>query len=261
MGAELEPGHAITILSVVTWSDGSVSVRDSAGGTPPLSGADLAERYWIAMRELTLGLVGRRGDAVVVGPFELLRFGAAHVGPHAVEWPIEGGLLADAAGGAWRIASRDGEVEAAMTGFRPRLPRPLYAVSHLQVHLLFTRLFLLRLRAPQAAPPGVRASRRERNRAAAVDVALCVALARTLGRRHRVAATLGVLAGYHVGCWTTSGRTLGGMLTGRRVVSADGRPLTPGQAALRFVAWPLSWFARRPVHDEIAGTDVIAVEK
>jgi len=43
----------------------------------------------------------------------------------------------------------------------------------------------------------------------------------------------------------------------QRVVASDGSPLSPQQAALRFDLLPLSWLSGRPLHDEIAQTDVI----
>lgn len=237
-----------------------MAIEDSVAGAAALSGAQLAGRYWDAMGRLTFGLARRRGSSVVAGPFELLRFGEPVVGPHSVEWPILGGLLAGAAGGRWRVRIAGGAAIASIEDFRPSLPRLLYAVTHLQVHLLFTRLFLLRLR-DGASTPGVPAAPQSRLRAATVDVALCLALNRIMTRRFRPGMALALLAGYHIACWSTSGRTLGGVMMGQRVVSADGKPLVAAQAALRFVTAPLSWIARRPVHDQVAGTDVIVEEK
>lgn len=245
---------------MVSWSGGSVAVEDSVTGVPPLSGAELADRYWQAMHELTFGLVRRRGAAAAAGPVALLRFGEPVIGPSSVEWPIVGGALAAAPGGRWRIRVADGVAVASLETFRPSLPRPLYTVSHLQVHLLFTRLFLLRLRR-SSAPPGVRPAAEDRIRAAAVDVALCLTVNRILTRRFRPSSALAFVAAYHVACWSSSGRTLGGVMMRQRVVASDGRPLLVSQAALRLLTAPLSWVVRRPVHDEIAGTDVILDEK
>lgn len=197
---------------------------------------------------------------MVAGPLELLRFGKPVVGAGSVEWPVNGGLLTAAARGTWRIGARDGKITATLDDFVPSLPRPLYAISHLQVHLLFVRLFLLGLRGRDRRP-GVPASSRNRIRAATVDVALCLTLNRVFSRRMRPMTLLGVLAAYHVACWSTSGRTLGGEMMGQRVVSIDGRPLTFGQSVLRLITVPLSWITRTPVHDEIAATDVIVDEK
>jgi hypothetical protein len=165
-----------------------------------------------------------------------------------------------APGGRWTVEVANGKALARIVDFQPSLPRPLYAITHLQVHLLFTRLFLLRLRGQKPAP-GLRASPRDRVRAAAVDVALCLTINRVLSRRMRPATAVALLAAYHVGFWTLSGRTLGGLMMGQRVVAADGRPLTPAQSLLRLACAPLSWIMKRPVHDEIAGTDVIVEQK
>lgn len=245
---------------MVRWSGGTVTIEDSVARARALSGAELQERYWEATHRLTFGLLGRRGSSIVAGPFELLRFGTPVVDASSVEWSVEGGLLAGEARGRWRLAERNGKVVASLEGFVPRLPRPLYAMSHEQVHLLFTRLFLLGL-GDRGERPGPPAPSRNRIRAATVDVAFCLTLNRVFSRRVRPVTAVALLAGYHIACWSTSGRTLGGVMMGQRVVSIDGRKLTPGQAVLRLVTVPLSWIARRPVHDEIAATDVILEEK
>jgi uncharacterized RDD family membrane protein YckC len=61
-----------------------------------------------------------------------------------------------------------------------------------------------------------------------------------------------------VACWTISGITLGGTLMHQRVVAGDGSNVGAAQALLRLAALPLS-LMRRDVHDEIAGTDVVAL--
>jgi uncharacterized RDD family membrane protein YckC len=69
---------------------------------------------------------------------------------------------------------------------------------------------------------------------------------------------LGIAAGYHIACWSTSGQTLGGMVMNQRVVAVDGSRVSPLQAVVRLAVLPLSWVLRRPVHDEFAGTEVIS---
>jgi uncharacterized RDD family membrane protein YckC len=69
---------------------------------------------------------------------------------------------------------------------------------------------------------------------------------------------MGVAAGYHLACWTISGRTIGGALMKQRMVSVDGSGLDVGQAIVRLALLPVALVLRRAVHDEIAGTDVIA---
>ena len=86
-----------------------------------LTGATLRDTYYDAVRSLTFGLASVRGDSVVVGPVTLLRFGTPKVTRNAVDWPIEGGLLAGAAGGRWRLQASAGRVEATVTGYEPRL--------------------------------------------------------------------------------------------------------------------------------------------
>jgi hypothetical protein len=208
---------------------------------------------------LTLGLVRAGDSSLRFGPFELLSFGRAKVSPTAVEWPIEGGLLAGAPGGSWRLHSSGGRLVASVEGYRPRLPAPLYSVTQLPLHHLLSRLYLLRLRGREPAP-GTTATSSDRLRAAAVDVAFCAALAGLLGRRPRVRALLGITVAYHVTCWSLSGRTLGGLVMRQRVVALDGSRLSPAQAFVRLLALPISWVRGRPDHDEIACTDVINVE-
>ena len=115
---------------------------------------------------------------------------------------------------------------------------------------------MLRLHGRDPAP-GTVASAEDRRRAGAVDAALCFTLAGFAGQR-RLRRTLVIAIVYHVACWSAGGRTFGGLVTGRRVISVDGSRLTPTQSVLRLALLPLSWIARRPIHDEIAGTEVIS---
>jgi RDD family protein len=241
-------------MGVVTWSGDAITTSDSVEVTRPLSGAQLRDAYIDSVQDLTLGVVRFRDNAWRVGPIELLRFGKERIGRDFVEWPIEGGILARP-GGVWRIESTDGTVSASASGHRPALPRPLYDLTHFQVHQLATRLYLLRLRENDP-PPGVEAPREDRLRAAAVDVAFCLTLARLTGRR-RLRRTLIITAVYHVVCWSLLGRTLGGVVLRERVVSLDGSRPTATQSLLRFSLMPLSWISRRAVHDDVALTTVI----
>jgi len=244
-------------MYVVTWQAGKVSTQASVDVPHPISGARLRDIYMESVKALTFGLAKFRNNSVVVGPVTLLRFGRATVTRTSVDWPIEGGLLTGASGGHLRIQSSAGHVEAVVTGYRPILPRPLYAATHLQVHLLFTRLYLLGLRGREPSP-GPTPSQEDRIRAAGVDVAFCLTLARLTGRR-RLGRTIAVAAAYHVVCWSVWGRTLGGIVMRQRVVAVDGTPLLPTQAMLRFALLPTSWISRRPIHDEIAQSSVIAL--
>lgn len=241
-------------MGVVTWDGGAITTSDAIEVGHPVSGAQLRDAYVDAVSALTLGLVRFERDAVRIGPVELLKFGEPRVETGSVEWPIEGGLLARG-GGRWRIESKNGTVAATAIGHRPVIPRPLYDITHMQLHLLATRLYLLRLRG-DIPSPGIEASRADRVRSAAVDVAFCLTLARMTGRR-RAGRVLLITAAYHVACWSIAGRTLGGLVMRERVVALDGSRPTVTQSMFRFALLPLSWLGRGPVHDEVAATKVI----
>ena len=232
-----------------------MSTRDSVAVASAPSGAELRDRYVEAVGTLTFGLGRLRDNAVALGPIELIRFGSPTVTRDAVEWPIEGGLLSRRPGGRWRVEARGGRVEATLAGWVPLLPRPIYALSQLQVHMLFTRLYLLRLRGREPAP-GTRAAQADRFRAATVDVALCLTLAGFTGRR-RIRRGLAIAAAYHVVCWSLGGRTVGSLVMRQRVVAVDGSRLTPTQSLFRLLLVPASWVTGKPIHDELAATDVI----
>jgi hypothetical protein len=140
-------------------------------------------------------------------------------------------------------------------GYRPLLPLPVYALTQLPIHHLLTRLLLLRIRGREPAP-GVASTSRERLSAAMVDVAFCATLAGLAGKR-KVSVVLGVAAIYHVACWSIWGRTLGGAVMKQRVVAVDGSRPSIEQSIVRLLALPFAWARRRPVHDEIAGTEVV----
>lgn len=230
------------------WTSGKVEAPQ------PVSGEQLRDAYVDTVRDLTLGIVRFEDNAVRIGRLELLRFGEPRVAPRSVEWPIEGGLLARA-GGRWRIEWKEGAVTATAIDHRPAIPRPVYDLTHLQVHVLATRIFLLRVRGAQKSP-GVVAAREDRVRAAAVDVAFCLTLAGLTGRR-RPRTVMLIAAAYHVACWSFAGRTLGGVVMRERVVALDGSRPTVAQSVFRLAVMPLSFLARRPLHDEMTATTVI----
>lgn len=246
-------------MRVVRWEHGRVSTRASISAGHTVTGVALRDAYAGAVRDVTFGLCALQDNVVRFGPFPLLRFGAPKLTRYAVEWPIEGGLLAASAGGTWRVQSSRGVVEAAVSGYRPRLPRALYTISHLRVHELFTRLYLLRVRGSDP-PPGPIAREPDRFRAGTIDAALCVTVAGFTGRR-RLRRALLIAAVYHVACWSLFGRTFGGVVMRQRVVAWDGSKMTPAQAILRLVLTPASWLTARPVHDERAATTVVDDKK
>jgi len=244
-------------MPVTRWDGGRVDVEDSVAMSRGVTGAVLRDGFLKDIRLLTLGLVRVRGNSLHLGRIELLRFGRARVSRNRVEWPIEGGLFAGAPGGHLHIEATAGRVAATVEGYRPLLPRPIYMVTQLPIHHLVTRLHLLRVRGRQPAP-GVPAEPTKRIAAAAIDIGFCATLAAVSGRRRRVPALLGIAITYHVACWSISGRTLGGMVMGQRLVSVDGSRPTVGQALVRLAALPLSALRLRAIHDEAAGTDVVA---
>ncbi len=237
------------------WSAGRVTVEDSVAA-PEVAGAILRDAFVAWVPRLTAGLIRAAPTWLRLGSLDLLRFGEPRVSASAVEWPIEGGVLAAAPGGAWTVRSGGGRLVATVAGYRPRLGRRLYSVTQLAVHRLLVRLYLLQARGREPVP-GMRAARDARRRAATVDIAFCATLARIAPRRRRFGAFVAIAAAYHVACWSSSGRTLGGLVTGERVVAVDGSRVTAGQALVRLLMTPASWWLRRPVHDEIAGTEVV----
>jgi hypothetical protein len=239
-----------------TVTDVRVSVEDSVQIPHAATGRQLRDGYLRDVPKLTAGLLRVHGTALYVGPIEVLRFGQPKVTPHAVEWPIDGGLLARAPGGRFRIEAGGARLVASVEDYRPRLPIALYRLTQLPIHHLFIRIHLLRVRGAEPAP-GAPAPMRNRWRAAMVDLALCVTLTGVISQRPRFRALLGVAAAYHVACWSISGRTLGGIVMRQRVVSVDGSRLTVGQSIVRFLALPFGWAQGRPAQDEASGTTVI----
>jgi hypothetical protein len=243
-------------MTVLRVTDGRVSVEDSVAIPRAATGKDLRDRYEEDVPRLTLGLLRVRRNSVWLGPLEVLRFGPARVTAHAVEWPIEGGILAREMGGRFRIEAGRGRLVASVEDFSPLLPLPLYRLTQLPIHHMFVRLHLLRVRGREPSP-GPPAPRQDRIRAAMIDLALCTALTGIVSRRTRLSLFMGISAAYHVACWSTSGRTLGGLVMRQRVVSVDGSRPTIGQSAVRLLALPFGWARGRPVHDDAACTDVI----
>jgi hypothetical protein len=243
-------------MTVARMTEGIVAIQDSVAFSGPVTGIALRDGFLQDIARITLGLVGVRGNALVLGPLELLRFGQPVVRRSAVEWPIDGGLLAAGPGGSLRIEAARGRLAASVDGYRPSLPRPLYALTQLPLHHLLTRVHLLRVRGREPAA-GAAAASQDRLLAAAIDVGLCAGLAALTGRRPRLRLLLGITAAYHVACWSISGRTLGGLVMGQRVVAIDGSPPSIGQSVIRLLTLPASWVRKRPDHDQIALTDVV----
>jgi hypothetical protein len=223
----------------------------------PVTGKELRDQFVSDVSTLTFGLVRMRGSSMVLGPLEILRFGRPKITRTGVDWPVDGGLAARTAGGHWSISASGGRLVASLEGYAPRLPRFIYALTQLPFHHVVMRLHLLRARG-RVPSPGVPAAPTRRFAAGAIDVGLCAAVALIAGRRRRLAAFAGLAIGYHVACWSSSGRTVGGLVAGQRVVSVDGSPVSIGQSLVRILLLPMALLRLRAVHDEIAGTEVIS---
>ena len=222
----------------------------------PITGKTMRDSFPADMEALTFGLIRVDDNALRLGPLELIRFGRPRITRTSVQWPIEGGLLARSPGGHLRIELIDDRLVESLDGYRPILPRPIYALTQVPIHHLLTRLHLLRVRGrrPEPGPP---ADRSRRIAAAAIDAGLCMSMAAIIGRRRRLPALLGIAAGYHVACWSLSGVTLGGAVMKQRVVAVDGSKVSIGQALVRLALLPLAAVRLRDVHDDIAGTEVV----
>ncbi len=238
------------------WIGGQVWVEDSVDAPRPPDAAQLRDSFMRDTAALTGGIVRQRDGALVAGPVELLRFGAAQTTPAGVTWQIEGGVLAAEPGGRLRVFVEDGRLTARVEGYRPALPRPVYTATQLVLHHALVRMVLLRLRGRRPAA-GVPADVSGRLAGGAVDVAVCGALTLLLARRRRLRAFAAITAGYHVAAWSVSGRTIGGALLRQRVVAIDGSRVTPIQAMLRLIALPFAALRFRAIHDEVAATDVV----
>jgi len=235
-----------------------VAVEDSVAMPIPITGKTMRDSFPTDMEALTFGLIRVDDNALRLGPLELIRFGRPRITRTSVQWPIEGGLLARSPGGHLRIELIDDRLVESLDGYRPILPRPIYALTQVPIHHLLTRLHLLRVRGrrPEPGPP---ADRSRRIAAAAIDAGLCMSMAAIIGRRRRLPALLGIAAGYHVACWSLSGVTLGGAVMKQRVVAVDGSKVSIGQALVRLALLPLAAVRMRDVHDDIAGTEVISL--
>lgn len=222
-----------------------------------ITGRALRDSFPADIEWLTFGLIRVRDGSLRLGPLELIRFGRPRITKSSVQWPIEGGLLARGPGGRLRIELLYGRLVESLDGYRPMLPRTIYALTQVPIHHLLTRLHLLRARGrePLAGPP---AERSRRIAAAAIDGGLCMSMAAIIGRgRPRWPVLLGIAAGYHVACWSLSGVTLGGAVLSQRVVAVDGSKVSLGQALVRLALLPLAVARMSSAHDEIAGTDVV----
>jgi hypothetical protein len=239
------------------WVGGRVALRDSVSMPRPVTGKQLRDSFAADIESLSFGLIRVRDNALRLGPIELIRFGRPRITATSVQWAIEGGLLARSAGGYLRTELLYGRLVESLEGYKPMLPRHIYALTQVPVHHLLTRLHLLRLHG-RGLEPRRRPDRSRRLAAGAIDAACCLSMAALIGRRgRRLPVLIGFAAGYHLACWTLSGVTLGGAVMKQRVVSVDGSKLTIGQALVRLALLPLAALRMSDVQDDIAGTEVI----
>lgn len=223
------------------------SSEDRVLSTRPPDWERVRDRFTKDLSRLTLGIVRGRPDGFWLGPLALIRLGPPELHPDGVRWPVTGGLLAQRPGGWVGVEWRQGQLRGWLAGYWPSIPRPIYNLTQRVAHHELTRLYLLSLRG-RLPLPAREAPRGRRLAAAAVDLGLCVLIARGRPRR-----ALGAATAYHLAAWTVGGRTLGGALFGQRLVSVDGSGVSPGQAVARLLLAPAG--ARR--QDAVAATAVV----
>jgi hypothetical protein len=239
------------------WAGGRVTFDDSVASSRAASGRQLREAFFEDMSTLTLGLVRARGSSLFVGPVEIIRFGPPKTGRTSVELPIEGGLAVRKPGGHLRIAASKGRLIASVDGYSPWLPLPIYVLTQLPFHHTVMRLHLLRERG-RLPMPGMPAPPAGRIAAGVIDAGFCTAATLLAFQHRRLLALAAITAGYHIACWSVAGRTVGGVIVRQRIVSVDGSRVSPGQSMVRLLALPIAAMRLRAIHDQIAGTEVIA---
>ena len=239
------------------WAGGRVTFDDWVASSRAITGRELREAFFQDMSTLTLGLVRPRGSSLFVGPVEIIRFGPPKTTRTGVELPIEGGLAVRKPGGHLRIAASKGRLTASVEGYSPRLPLPIYVLTQLPFHHTIMRLHLLRERG-RLPVYGMPAAPAGRFAAGAIDAAVCAAATLLAVKHRRILALAAITAGYHIACWSLTGRTVGGLIVRQRVVSVDGSRVSPGQSLVRLLALPIAAMRLRAIHDQIAGTEVIA---
>ena len=140
--------------------DGTIRSDERASATRPVVAATedgarhLGERYWLTVRRSSFGLVRLcptlDGSVLRLAGAPLLRFAPAELAADANDvrcsFPIQGGLLAERAGGTLVLSqSSAGELRAALTGFRPRLSARPYDRIQRRVHVAISRRFFREL--------------------------------------------------------------------------------------------------------------------
>src|SRR2546429_9485170 len=111
-------------MGVVSWDGGRVSIRASVQVPRAITGAKLRDSYTEAIKTQTLGLARFRDGSIMLGPLTLLHFGPPKVTRNAVDWPIEGGLLARRGGGKRRASAPTRRGGASRGRYTPRRSPP-----------------------------------------------------------------------------------------------------------------------------------------
>lgn len=231
-----------------------VSVKDAVAAPLPADQERLREGFFREVTRLTAGLVRGEHRRLRLGPLTLFAFAEPRPVPGGWSYPITGGLMVGRAGGSLAFSWLDGRLRQTLDAYQPRLPWALYRRTQLPAHHAVSRLLLLHLRG-RVPGPGVPAGAMQRLAAAAVDLALCAALASAVPKR-RLLVFAPLAAAYHLGFWAAGG-TPGARLLGQRLVSIDSSPVSPAQALVRLICLPLGLRHLRALHDEVAGTEVI----
>jgi hypothetical protein len=135
-------------------SDERVSVSRAVIPATMAGARLLGDRYWSTVRQSSFGLVRlcatRDGSVLRLAGAPLLRFAPSELAADAngvrCSFPIQGGLLAERAGGMLALSqSSDGELRAALTGFRPRLSARPYDWIQRRIHVAISRRFFRNL--------------------------------------------------------------------------------------------------------------------
>lgn len=227
----------------------------------------LRDGYFAGCARALFGLVRLRDNLYLAGPITLLRFGTPRLEDSSCVFPIEGGLLARRPSGVVRLGWSEGRLYCSLEGYQPRLPGALYRLTQLPFHHEISRIALLQMRG-RVPSPGIPAEPWRRLLAGMLDVAFATSVAVTCGPR-RAGARVGRVALFGAAlAWTqtfipalTGGLTPGGWVAGTRITAVDGTPAHAAQLLVRAMALPLGLRTLRSRHDELAGTDVILIDR
>lgn len=135
-------------------SDESVRVRSAVAPRTDAGARLLGQRYWLAVRRASRGLVRSRVTEAgvelrVLGGPCLLRLASPQTSTDSrgvrCRYAIEGGLLARRAGGALTLCAGDTELRAAVEGFVPRLRVQAFQRLQHRLHVAVSRRYFTAL--------------------------------------------------------------------------------------------------------------------